>query len=138
VNLLTSPQDAQKFVLQILFGDMLLNWLLGAALVLLPARVDGVLGRAPLLPPALYQAIGAIFLAFAAWQLRVATRRTIGPPGLVFAALMALIPVILLTVALLFMDFPLRSVWRAVLWVGDIYMFILGGFYLWVAHLLAR
>jgi hypothetical protein len=112
---------------------MLLNWPLGVALTLLPRWVDAGIGRAALLPLLVYRVIGAIFLLFAAWQAWVLSHRTIGPPGLVFAALMSLVPVILLTAALLFMSLPLRPFWRVLLWTGDVYMLFLGTLYLYAA-----
>ena len=114
---------AMRFTLGYLIpGDTVLNWLLGSALVFFPAMVDGVLGRRPLAPGVVYQVIGGGFLLFAAWQTVVLIRRWIGPLGLVFAAFMAEVPVMLLTVVLVFMNLDLFPVWRVVLWLGNGYM----------------
>lgn len=132
-------EKARTFTLRrIVFGDMLLNWFLGAALSFFPALVDGLLGRAPLAPPIAYRVIGVLFLLFAAWQTFIVVRRQLGVGALLFAALMALVPVVLLTVLLLFMSLPLRIGWRIVLWVGDIYMLFLGCWYLFLAVALRR
>jgi hypothetical protein len=123
---------------RLIFGDMILNWFLGIVLALLPGLVDRVLGQANLLPFMIYRIIGIIFLGFAAWQTSLVVRKQLRPPDLVFAAGMAEGPVVLLTIALLYMDLPLRPAARIVLWIGDIYMLFLGGWYLFVARWLHR
>ncbi len=127
-------QQARAFTLRrIVFGDMVLNWFLGAVLSLFPAAVDGLLGRSSLAPPLVYRVVGVLFLLFAAWQTFIVVRGRLGVGALLFAALMALGPVVLLTVILLFMNLPLRSGWRIVLWIGDVYMLFLGCWYLFLA-----
>lgn len=127
-------EKARAFTLRrIVFGDMLLNWFLGAALSLFPALVDGLLGRAPLAPPVVYRVIGVLFLLFAAWQAFIIARGRLGVGALIFAALMALVPVVLLTMLLLFVNLPLHTGWRIALWVGDVYMLFLGCWYLFLA-----
>ena len=119
---------------RLFFGDTILNWLLGFVLVLLPQKVDDVLGSAMLFPRQFYTAVGVIFLAFAAWQTIVSLRKMMGIPSLVFAAIMAEAPTVLLTVALTYLPLALYPVWRIVLWIGNIYMFILGCWYFHLAH----
>lgn len=123
---------------RIILGDMLLNWLLGAALLAFPQGVDRLIGQAPVLPVPVYRLLGAAFVLFAAWQTWVVRQGKIGPAGLIFAALMALIPFVLLTIALVFVDLPLRPLWRIILWAGNIYMFGLGSWYLTLARIQAR
>lgn len=130
--------QAKHFTLhRLYFGDMLLNWFVGAVLTLFPATVDNLFGRAPLVPLPLYRVIGVGLLAFAAWQTWVISRRDIGPPALIFASVLAEGPVILLTAALL-ADFALRPGWRIVLWIANIYMLLLGVWYAYVARLLLK
>ncbi len=132
---------AHDFTLNRLFlGDTLLNWFLGIGLTAWPAFVDRLVGSAgmPIMPLMVYRAIGVIFLLFATWQTIIIARRKLGPAALIFACLMAEVPVVLLAVALLYMDLPLRPVWRAILWVGNGYMLFLGAWYLFLARRLAR
>ncbi|HEC23211.1 MAG TPA: hypothetical protein ENI95_09875 [Chloroflexi bacterium] len=132
-------KSAWRFTLhRLFFGDMLLNWFLGGLLTFFPSPVDRLMGQAPLLTMGIYRLIGVGFLAFAAWQTWCIARQRLGPAGLVFAALMAEGPVVLLTIALVFMDFPLRPVARVALWVGDVYMLFLGAWYLFLARWLAK
>lgn len=130
---------AYDFTLKrLIFGDMILNWFLGIVLALLPGLADRVLGQANLLPLIIYRAIGIGFLLFAAWQTSLVVRGRCGPLDLYFAAAMAEGPVVLLTAALLFMSLALRPFARVALWIGDIYMLFLGGWYIFVANSLRR
>lgn len=130
---------AHQFTLnRIVFGDMLLNWFLGVVLTLLPALADSILGRSLLIPLWLYRLLGLGFLIFAAWQTFHVVRRQLGPGALVFAAWAAEIPVVMLTVALVFLDLPLRTGARIALWVGDLYMLVLGAWYFYLARHLSR
>jgi len=116
---------------------MFLNWLLGFVFSLFPLRVEKLITFEPLLPRFIWVAIGIVFLGFAVWQTGVVKRRDLSPNELVFAALMSWVPVMLLTLGLL-MDFPLFSWSRVALWVGDVYMLILGGWYLYLAKTLSK
>jgi hypothetical protein len=134
-----TAEQAKNFTLKrLIFGDMLLNWCLGIIFTIFPLPVDRVLGQVSLLPPSIYRVIGVGFLLFAAWQTWVVIQGDIKPGGLIFASLMAEIPVVLLTIALLFMDFKLRPGWRIALWVGNVYMLLLGVWYVFVARKLTN
>jgi hypothetical protein len=124
-------EKAKKFTLNRLFlGDTVLNWLLGFALLLFPQKIDDLLGRALLFPPAFYTVVGAVFLAFAAWQTFIIVRKKeLDVSALVFAAIMAEAPTVLLTIALIYLPLALKPGWRVVLWIGDVYMFVLGCWY---------
>lgn len=125
-------------VRRIILPDMILNWFLGAVLLIVPRMVDSVLGTASLLPLVAYQAMGVLFLVFAAWQLAVVRKGSATPTGLIFAAFMAEVPVLGLMAALVFGNFPLLAVWRVVLWIGNIYMLFLGAWYFALARWLAK
>ncbi len=127
---------AKAFTLNRLFlGDAILNWLLGFALLLLPREIDNLLGTSLLFPPVFYTVVGAVFLAFAAWQTFVNVRvKKLGIPALVFAAILAEAPTVLLTIALIYLPLALKPGWRVVLWIADIYMFVLGCWYFHLAH----
>jgi hypothetical protein len=132
-------QKAHDFTLKRLFlGDTGLNWVVAVALLGFPSTADHVLGAETIAPPGVYRVIGAGFLLFAAWQTVIELRREMRPPALYFAAFMAEAPVVLLTVILAFMDLPFRPIWRALLWAGNIYMLLLGVWYIFVGRLVAR
>ena len=123
---------------RVIFGDMLLNWTLGAIFTFLPGLAELALGKGPLMPPAVWRVIGIIFLVFAGWQTWIVLHRDIGPGGLIVSCIMAWAPVLLLTAALVFGEFPLRFAARIGLWVGDIYMLFLGAWYLFLARSLSQ
>lgn len=126
---------AHAFTLNRLFlGDTILNWFLGVVLTFFPRFVDGLLSfDPPMLPTVFYIVLGVIFLGFAAWQTSVVVRQRMGPPALVFAAIMALLPFAGLTFGLVFMDLSLKPLWRTILWIANIYMLLLGIWYLYLA-----
>jgi hypothetical protein len=128
-------ERARAFTLdRIVFGDMLLNWFLGAVMLLFPGAVDRLLAAtSPLLPSLVYRVVGIGFLLFAAWQTWVVVRHVLGPRQLVFAGILAEVPFLMLTAALVFANFDLKLFWRLVLWVGNIYMLLLGGWYFYLA-----
>lgn len=132
-------QRAREFTIKRLFlGDTLLNWFLGGMMTFFPALVDRLLGSGRLLPVPVYQVFGAGFLLFAAWQTWILARRRMGAWALIFAGIMALGPFIGLTIALVFVDFALYPGWRIALWVGNLYMLVLGIWYLYLARMAAK
>lgn len=115
--------------------DIVINITVGIFLVLFPDYINRFLFNKQILPPWLIAAIGFGFLLFAIWQVAF----FIKPQGftirnLRFAAVLAWIPCLGLTFALLseiggqLLIFP-----RIILWVGNIYMLLLGGLYYWLA-----
>lgn len=127
---------AHEFTLnRLFFGDMLLNWFLGVVMTFLPNSVDRILASSPPLLPALaYRVLGIGFLFFAAWQTYEIVKQRLGPPQLVLASVLALIPFVGLAVALVVLGGQLKPLWRAVLWFGDLYMLLLGVWYLILAR----
>jgi hypothetical protein len=134
MGIMTIEQATDFTIKVIVRADMILNWFLGVILIMFPAQVDAIIGQRTVLPESLYRVMGTLFLVFAAWQAWKVVTRTIRPKGLVFAALMAEIPVVILTVALVAMHLPLEPFWRVVLWIGDIYMLLLGAWYFYLAR----
>jgi hypothetical protein len=83
-----------------------------------------------LLPIYLWIIIGAIFLVFAWWQTYVLIKNKFNRFTRLFGFITAWLSVLVLTYALVFMNFNLYMEARLIIWVGNIYMFILGIFYL--------
>jgi hypothetical protein len=111
-------------------ADTIINWIIAGALLLFPTCVEGLLAGGALLPKAVYAALGAGFLIFAIWQTVVIWRRTVIERGVMgFAALMALLPAILLAAALCFATLSLRRWAGAALWAAVAYMLLLGSLY---------
>ena len=130
--------DASKqvqFTRTLFIADMALNVFLGSLLTILPAWSDRIITSSRLVPPVIYQIIGVIFLLYAAWQIWVIIKGQVtSSDAKVFAAVMALAPVILLTTALLFVNLPLKLYWRIILWIGNSYMLLLAAWYIFIAR----
>ena len=126
-------------VQKIFLGDMLLNWGLGIILTLFSRRADGILMQKSLFPPTFYLILGVIFLCFALWQTVIFRhKRLTNKTTLIFAAIMSLIPFLILTWALVTFRNHLHDWIEVVLWAGNLYMLLLGAWYLFTAHLLNK
>ncbi len=130
----------KKITHSIILGDNALNWFLGAAMVLVPTWFNSLLSSRLLLPIWLYFIVGVGFLWFASWQVQTFLReKQLPPAALQQAALLAWGPVVVLTIALLTpLTSSLYPFARVLLWIGNGYMLVLGGWYWWVAKQLLR
>jgi hypothetical protein len=127
----------EKFTLWLIRTDMFINWFLGFVLVFFPHRIERLLTFELLLPLSIWVIMGIVFLGFAVWQLKVVKKGSLEPKELKFAAFMALVPVVLLT-AVLFVEIPLYFWARVILWVANIYMLVLGVWYLYLSRSLSK
>jgi len=121
------------FTQRLITADMVLNWILGLGFTFFHRKIERFIASEVLFLPIVWRLIGIGFLLFAAWQVGVVRRQALKPSELVFAAIMAWGPVVLLTIGLL-MDFPLYPLARLLLWVVNFYMLVLGGLYLYLAN----
>jgi hypothetical protein len=131
-------EQYNAFAVRLLTWDRILNAILGVAFIAIPGPIESVLGEPPLIPTVVWWVIGALFLLFAAWEQIVIRRPPLSIASLAFVSLMALVPVVLLTAALLFLDIPLNTFGRVILWAGDLLMLLLGVYYAQVIWLTKR
>lgn len=124
-----SAERLNALAVRILKGDAVANVIIGVALIAFPAPIESALGYAALMPFIIWQIIGAVFLVYAVWEFIVVRRPPLSAASLAFASMMALVPVVLLTIALLFGNFALRPIGYVVLWIGDAVMLVLGSYY---------
>lgn len=122
-----------SFTLKVVRHDMYLNWFLGFAIIFFPELIERFLSKYVLFPIALWMLVGSIFLGFAFWQVRVIKSRKLNFYDLSFASFMALIPAIMIFMGLLFFGHFVRPLAALLLWMGDIYMFALGGWYMYLS-----
>lgn len=121
-------QDTTKAIVWV---DLTINILLGFWLSLFPEASDRIIGTEPVLSIFYYRMIGFGLLLFAAWQIWMIVRKQIiTRPYLVIAIILAVLPIIALTSALLLGDFPLVQIWKTIIWIGDGYMVLLTTWYL--------
>lgn len=121
--------EHNAFAVRILKADLVLNVVLGVAFFAIPGPIESVIGTGPLIPFVVWRVIGVIFVLYAVWELYVTRRPPLSISSLAFASFMALVPVVMLTVALVFMDMPLNVFGRVSLWLGDGLMLVLGTYY---------
>jgi hypothetical protein len=110
--------------------DTYLNWGLGFLFLFFYKYAEKWMSAESLLPDYLWICIGAVFMVFAWWQTYVLTKNIFGRFARFFGFATAWLSVLVLTYALVFMDFDLFVEARLIIWVGNFYMFILGGIYL--------
>ena len=110
--------------------DTYFNWGLGILFLFFYKNAQMWMSTETLLPDYLWIILGAIFLVFAWWQTYVLFKNKFGRFARLFGFATACLSVLVLTYALVFMNFNLYVEARLIIWVGNIYMFILGGIYL--------
>ena len=124
-----NAEQHNAFAIRILKVDAVVNVIIGVLFIAIPGLIDDLLGSAPLIPFVIWRIIGASFILFAIWEGIVVRRPPLSTASLAFASMMALVPVVLLTIALLFGGFPLLLFGRIILWSGDLAMLLLGSYY---------
>jgi hypothetical protein len=134
-----SSQQAIDFTYRrIIPYDNLLNWVLTALLIFFPEMVGRLITTVPVLPTIVYSVTGIGFGFFAIWQDWVLIRKRQERVDLWIAATLAFAPAIILIVPLILFAPVVRPIWLALLWGGEIYMIILGLWYVRIAQLLIR
>ena len=125
-----------EFTQKIFLFDLILNWTLGLALLFFPEVINRLTFKTALFGPMLYTLLGVLFLLFAFWQTGVhLLKKVFRPFNLAFAAVMAIIPIILLTQALLSFNSLIHPLILLLLWLGNTYMFLLTAWYLYAIFL---
>jgi len=123
--------------LKLIFADMFLNFMLGFIFIFFYPGTERLIAGGMLFQPVVWCAIGTGLLLFGVWQTSIIRRRDLKPNELVFAALMAFVPAVLLAIGL-FMDSPLYPFAKILLWAGVAYMLFLGCWYLFLARRLVN
>lgn len=132
-------KDIKKSISYKLFlFDTFFNWFLGIIFLFFYRFFEDLIGNEPLLPDIIWIIIGAGLLLFSIWQTYTVLIKRISKNLFLFSCIMAWIPFIMLTYALAFMEFALKTEARIFIWIGDLYMFILGFFYFQQWHKLKR
>ena len=119
--------------------DLMLNWTIGLGLTLFSSFIDRLLFHEQFIEKKLYFILGILFLGFALWQTVVYFLKQICRPfNLAFAAILAVIPSIALTGALIVFGTQMRILPKVLLWTGDLYMLLLTAWYLYGIFLVSH
>ncbi|MBN2422925.1 hypothetical protein JXB41_06885 [Candidatus Woesearchaeota archaeon] len=122
----------ESYTKKIIVLDNLINWFIGIALLFFTRFSRGLLSENMFFPMIFWKGLGLVFLVFAAWQ-DYTIAKGISKTDYRFASVMAILPVIGLSYALLFMDLGLFYYTEIALWLGNIYMAVLGAWYWFVS-----
>ncbi len=109
--------------------DAILNIAVGFIFLFLSEKVEGLLFNGSMLPHYVWIILGAGLLYFAYWQIRIMIKSKAGRTALVFALGAAWVPALLVTVLLIVPLLPVSAGGRLILWIGNCYLILLGGYY---------
>lgn len=126
---------------QIIKIDNVINWVLGAALILVPDFFNRLFFGHEVLSHWIYIVVGAGLVWCAVWQTEnFLKQEKLEVPSLRLFAILAWISVLVLTTVLLMplVGGRLLLVSKIVLWAANIYMLLLGGWYWWVSRRLVE
>jgi len=110
--------------------DTVVNWVLGILFIFFFRRVELFISLHKILPDYFWIISGTGLLLFGFWQTYILIKRSFSPNARLFSCILAWLPCIPLTYALLFMGFPLKPLALCLIWAGNVYMFTLGVLYL--------
>jgi hypothetical protein len=128
------PNRALACTKRLFFGDMIFNWFLGGLLTVFPGFVDRVLTTTRFFPFIAFRLIGIGFLIYSVWQTFIIVKKRLVPRALRGAAWAAFGPVVILTGGLILWGEVIAPFWTVVLLIGDVYMLLLGIWYIWLAR----
>jgi hypothetical protein len=110
--------------------DTYVNWGLGILFIFFFRYVESFISDRKILPDYFWIITGMGLLLFGVWQTYILIKRMFTPNVRLFSCILAWLPSIALTYALLFMGFPIKPLSGVLIWTGNIYMFSLGVLYL--------
>ncbi|MBU0578471.1 hypothetical protein KKE34_03880 [Patescibacteria group bacterium] len=132
-------KKATKFTGQIIHIDNVINWVLGISLILVPDFFNRLLFGHEVISHWIYIVIGAGLVWFASWQRENFLKKDqletpLEVPALRFSAILSWLSVLVLTLILLSgLGARILLFSKILLWIVDVSMLVLGGWYWWVA-----
>lgn len=126
---MNSNSRIKKITYKLFVFDTYINWILGTVFLFFSKSVEKLMSDVPLLPQEIWIIIGLGLLFFGFWQTFIIWKKKFSRSAQLFSCITAWIPFLILTYALVFMKFSLFIEARLIIWVGNIYMLILGWFY---------
>jgi hypothetical protein len=110
--------------------DTFVNWGLGILFLFFYHPAEKLMSDGPLLPDFIWIIMGAAWLLFGIWQTYIVIANRFSRTVRLFGCITAWGPFLALTYALIFMNFDLFMEARIIIWVGNLYMCLLGALYL--------
>ena len=112
--------------------DALVNIVIGFIFLFLSEKAEVFIFGGRVFPHYVWIVIGAGFLYFAYWQIRSMAKGKMEKKALIFALVMEWAPAFAVTLILIIPVLSLAVNGRLILVIGDIYMMLLGAYYLWL------
>jgi uncharacterized membrane protein YuzA (DUF378 family) len=130
------PARSRKITWQIIDTDNVINWVLGISLILVPDFFNKLLFGHEVISHWIYIVLGISSIWFAIWQLdNFIKNRQLTVQALRFSALLSWVTVAMLLVTLLSsLSGRMLLVSRVLLWVINVSILVLGGWYWWMAE----
>ena len=130
------PARSRRLTLQLIRADNVVNWVLGISLILVPDFFNRILFGHEVISHWIYIAVGVGLIWFASWQVEnFLKKEKLEITTLRFSALLAWVPALVLTLFLLSsLGSRVLLITIILLWLIDIYMLVLGGWYWWMAE----
>lgn len=130
------PARSREITFQLIRADNVINWVAGISLILVPDFFNKLLFGQEVVSHWIYITLGVGLIWFAAWQVENFLKETkLEVTTLRFSAALSWGPVLVLTLFLLSsLGSQVLLFTTIFLWLVDIYMLLLGGWYWWMAE----
>lgn len=136
LNVKMGPARSRELTFQLIRADNVLDWVIGISLIIVPDFFNKFLFGQEVISHWIYIILGVSFIWFASWQaenflkegkLKVTTLR--------FSAVVVWVSVLALTLFLLSSLGSKVLLFTSIfLWIVDVFMLVLGGWYWWMAE----
>lgn len=121
----------RKLVKLTIIFDSIVNLLLGATLIIFHDIVESLISPSEVLTQWLWILTGLVFLLYGIWQFIIYYLNRINKKVELISSVIAWIFFIILTYALIYLDFDLFPIANTILWILDVYILFGGLFFLW-------
>ena len=121
----------RKLVKMTIIIDSIVNLLFGVTLIILHDIIESLISPSKVLNQWLWILIGLVFLLYGIWQFIIYYLNRINKKVELISSVIAWIFFIILTYALIYLDFDLFPIATTILWILDFYILMGGLFFLW-------
>jgi len=121
----------RKLVKMTIIFDSIVNLILGATLIFFHDIIESLISPSKVLTQWLWILIGLVFLLYGIWQFIIYYLNRINKKVELISSVIAWIFFIILTYALIYLDFDLFPIANTILWILDVYILLGGLFFLW-------
>ena len=121
----------RKLVKMTIIFDSIINLLFGVTLIILHDIIESLISPSKVLDQWLWILIGLVFLLYGIWQFIIYYLNRINKKVELISSVIAWFFFIILTYALIYLDFDLFPIATTILWILDFYILMGGLFFLW-------